>query len=99
MIALSLCDSHLMMLLFLVLGSQFRFLFLIKHFIKIFVSHFVIHFLTEEAFICTHANVIWHLFSFQALDTFNAALVSPVYYVMFTTLTIIASIIMFKVIT
>lgn len=33
----------------------------------------------------------------QALDTFNAAIVSPVYYVMFTTLTIIASAIMFKV--
>ncbi|KAH9657375.1 putative magnesium transporter NIPA6 [Citrus sinensis] len=31
-----------------------------------------------------------------ALDTFNAAIVSPVYYVMFTTLTIIASAIMFK---
>jgi len=33
----------------------------------------------------------------QALDTFNAAIVSPVYYVMFTTLTIVASAIMFKV--
>lgn len=32
----------------------------------------------------------------KALDTFNAALVSPVYYAMFTTLTIIASGIMFK---
>ncbi|ESR36848.1 putative magnesium transporter NIPA6 [Citrus sinensis] len=32
----------------------------------------------------------------KALDTFNAAIVSPVYYVMFTTLTIIASAIMFK---
>ncbi|RDY07437.1 putative magnesium transporter NIPA6 [Mucuna pruriens] len=31
-----------------------------------------------------------------ALDTFNATIVSPVYYVMFTTLTIIASAIMFK---
>ncbi|KAK4405331.1 putative magnesium transporter NIPA6 [Sesamum angolense] len=31
-----------------------------------------------------------------ALDTFNAAIVSPIYYVMFTTLTIIASVIMFK---
>lgn len=34
---------------------------------------------------------------FQALDTFSATLVAPVYYVMFTTLTIIASVIMFKV--
>uniref|UniRef100_A0A803LGI0 Probable magnesium transporter n=1 Tax=Chenopodium quinoa TaxID=63459 RepID=A0A803LGI0_CHEQI len=32
----------------------------------------------------------------KALDTFNAALVSPIYYVMFTTLTIAASAIMFK---
>ncbi|XAR62540.1 hypothetical protein NMG60_11017328 [Bertholletia excelsa] len=32
----------------------------------------------------------------KALDTFNTAVVTPVYYVMFTTLTIIASIIMFK---
>ncbi|XP_047330657.1 probable magnesium transporter NIPA6 isoform X2 [Impatiens glandulifera] len=32
----------------------------------------------------------------KALDTFNAAIVSPIYYVMFTTLTIVASIIMYK---
>lgn len=32
----------------------------------------------------------------QALDTFNTAVVSPVYYVMFTSLTILASMIMFK---
>ncbi|XP_019169065.1 PREDICTED: probable magnesium transporter NIPA6 isoform X1 [Ipomoea nil] len=32
----------------------------------------------------------------KALDTFSAAIVSPVYYVMFTTLTIVASAIMFK---
>ncbi|MCH93342.1 magnesium transporter NIPA2-like, partial [Trifolium medium] len=31
-----------------------------------------------------------------ALDTFNTAIVSPIYYVMFTTLTILASVIMFK---
>ncbi|KAI4297726.1 hypothetical protein L6164_037601 [Bauhinia variegata] len=35
-------------------------------------------------------------FIILALDTFNAAIVSPVYYVMFTTLTIIASAIMFE---
>lgn len=34
----------------------------------------------------------------QALDLFNSAVVSPVYYVMFTSFTIIASVIMFKVI-
>ncbi|CAL1353158.1 unnamed protein product [Linum trigynum] len=32
----------------------------------------------------------------KALDTFNATLISPVYYVMFTTLTIVASAIMYK---
>ncbi|EOY05175.1 hypothetical protein QUC31_016903 [Theobroma cacao] len=32
----------------------------------------------------------------KALDTFNTAVISPVYYVMFTTFTIIASMIMFK---
>lgn len=32
----------------------------------------------------------------KALDSFNTAIVSPIYYVMFTTLTILASIIMFK---
>ncbi|CAI9768614.1 unnamed protein product [Fraxinus pennsylvanica] len=32
----------------------------------------------------------------KALDTFNTAIVSPIYYVMFTTLTIFASVIMFK---
>ncbi|PHT33006.1 putative magnesium transporter NIPA4 [Capsicum baccatum] len=32
----------------------------------------------------------------KALETFNTAVVSPVYYVMFTTLTILASMIMFK---
>ncbi|KAI9107293.1 hypothetical protein K1719_021681 [Acacia pycnantha] len=32
----------------------------------------------------------------KALDTFNTAVVSPIYYVMFTTFTIVASIIMFK---
>lgn len=46
-------------------------------------------------------NSVCHLFyvtsSLQALDTFNAAIVSPIYYVMFTTLTIAASAIMFKV--
>ncbi|KAL0375945.1 UNVERIFIED_CONTAM: putative magnesium transporter NIPA4 [Sesamum calycinum] len=33
---------------------------------------------------------------FSALDTFNTAVVSPIYYVMFTSLTIVASVIMFK---
>lgn len=33
----------------------------------------------------------------KALDLFNTAVVSPIYYVMFTTLTIVASAIMFQV--
>ncbi|XP_038984238.1 probable magnesium transporter NIPA4 isoform X2 [Phoenix dactylifera] len=33
----------------------------------------------------------------KALDTFNTAVVSPIYYVMFTSLTILASVIMFKI--
>lgn len=37
------------------------------------------------------------VYAIQALDTFNTAVVSPIYYVMFTTLTILASVIMFKV--
>ncbi|XLR20767.1 hypothetical protein S83_048679, partial [Arachis hypogaea] len=38
--------------------------------------------------------LIWkHL---QALDTFNTAVVSPLYYVMFTTFIIFANMIMFK---
>lgn len=32
----------------------------------------------------------------KALDLFNTAIVSPIYYVMFTTLTIMASVIMFQ---
>ncbi|THG05326.1 hypothetical protein TEA_002999 [Camellia sinensis var. sinensis] len=35
-------------------------------------------------------------FTIVALDTFNTAVVSPIYYVMFTSLTILASVIMFK---
>jgi hypothetical protein len=33
----------------------------------------------------------------KALDLFNTAIVSPVYYVMFTTATIVASLILFQV--
>jgi len=34
---------------------------------------------------------------FQALDNFNTAVVSPIYYALFTAFTILASAIMFKV--
>lgn len=40
--------------------------------------------------------IVWSPSS-QALDAFNSAVISPVYYVMFTTFTILASMIMFKV--
>nr|XP_010922173.1 probable magnesium transporter NIPA3 isoform X2 [Elaeis guineensis] len=49
-----------------------------------------------------HTNVLIYtgicslMGSLSALDTFNTAIVSPIYYVMFTTLTILASVIMFK---
>lgn len=42
-------------------------------------------------------NLCYNFLLHQALDTFNTAVVSPIYYVMFTTLTIVASVIMFKV--
>jgi len=46
---------------------------------------------------CNKLNkYIFSLF-LQALDTFNTAVVSPIYYTMFTSLTILASVIMFKV--
>lgn len=46
---------------------------------------------------CDCMIIICLPFFFQALDTFNTAVVSPIYYVMFTSLTILASVIMFKV--
>lgn len=46
----------------------------------------------------TCANCVTFIARVQALDTFNTAVVSPIYYVMFTSLTILASVIMFKVI-
>ncbi|XP_021653379.2 probable magnesium transporter NIPA3 isoform X5 [Hevea brasiliensis] len=51
---------------------------------------------------CGHSNVLVFtgicslMGSLSALDTFNTAVVSPIYYVMFTSLTILASVIMFK---
>ncbi|GJN28705.1 hypothetical protein PR202_gb16862 [Eleusine coracana subsp. coracana] len=47
--------------------------------------------------IMVYIGVCSLLGSLTALDTFNTAVVSPIYYVMFTSLTIIASVIMFKV--
>ena len=58
-----------------------------------------IHLLSDMAF---HYSSVFLLAFLQinylnkALDTFNTAVISPVYYVMFTSLTILASMIMFK---
>ncbi|KAK6164082.1 hypothetical protein DH2020_000946 [Rehmannia glutinosa] len=46
---------------------------------------------TQPAFLLYVGSVI-----ILALDTFNTAIVSPIYYVLFTSLTILASVIMFK---
>ncbi|KAF2541703.1 hypothetical protein F2Q70_00033679 [Brassica cretica] len=46
--------------------------------------------------ILVYTGICSSMGSLTALDTFNAAIVSPIYYVMFTTLTIVASAIMFK---
>lgn len=50
-----------------------------------------------NSYYCIVHMIIFFYFFNQALDTFNTAVVSPIYYVMFTTLTIVASVIMFKV--
>lgn len=38
----------------------------------------------------------WRAFVFQALDVFNTSVVTPIYYVFFTTFVLIASAILFK---
>ncbi|CAD6235713.1 unnamed protein product [Miscanthus lutarioriparius] len=48
------------------------------------------------AVVSTTCIVIQLVYLNKALDTFNTAVVSPIYYAMFTTLTILASAIMFK---
>ncbi|XP_066336847.1 probable magnesium transporter NIPA3 [Miscanthus floridulus] len=48
--------------------------------------------LSSDLGLCTNCSYL----CVEALDTFNTAVVSPIYYVMFTSLTIIASVIMFK---
>nr|XP_043627433.1 probable magnesium transporter NIPA4 isoform X2 [Erigeron canadensis] len=47
-------------------------------------------------FIFLHCVITQMNYLNKALDTFNTAVVSPIYYTMFTTLTILASVIMFK---
>lgn len=53
----------------------------------------------KEGFLLSHVKTYFTSLysSVQALDNFNTAVISPVYYVMFTTFTILASMIMFKV--
>lgn len=58
----------------------------------------IVHFLLKMSTACVLTSNDNVYLTFQALDTFNTAIVSPIYYVMFTTLTIFASVIMFKVI-
>lgn len=48
------------------------------------------------AMVAVSCIVIQLIYLNKALDTFNTAVVSPIYYAMFTTLTILASAIMFK---
>ncbi|WVZ68004.1 hypothetical protein U9M48_017001 [Paspalum notatum var. saurae] len=48
------------------------------------------------AVVSTTCIIIQLVYLNKALDTFNTAVVSPIYYAMFTTLTILASAIMFK---
>ncbi|XP_074275647.1 putative magnesium transporter NIPA6 isoform X3 [Silene latifolia] len=49
-----------------------------------------------QSYVLVYLGICSLMGSLTALDTFNAAIVSPIYYVMFTTLTIAASAIMFK---
>lgn len=63
-----------------------------------FFFHFIFHFLI----LCVYCDVALNAISTdsalsQALDTFNTAVVSPIYYALFTSFTILASAIMFKV--
>lgn len=58
----------------------------------------VIFFTRQKFFLSGGFRILTLIHLFQALDTFNTAVISPVYYVMFTTFTILASMIMFKVI-
>ncbi|CAI0376896.1 unnamed protein product [Linum tenue] len=57
-------------------------------------SDLVVHHSSSN--MCHYTVKLFEQGQFRALDTYNAAVVSPVYYVMFTTLTIVASAIMFK---
>ncbi|KAL8166453.1 hypothetical protein V2J09_007952 [Rumex salicifolius] len=50
-----------------------------------YLNMFMLNYFVTDAFTCH-----------QALDTFNTAVVSPIYYALFTTFTILASAIMFK---
>ncbi|XP_022762787.1 probable magnesium transporter NIPA3 isoform X3 [Durio zibethinus] len=60
----------------------------------ILIFHFVP--LYGQTHIMVYIGVCSLVGSISALDTFNTAVVSPIYYVMFTSLTILASVIMFK---
>ncbi|GJN16977.1 hypothetical protein PR202_gb04010 [Eleusine coracana subsp. coracana] len=63
-----------------------------------YLNKVIVSFYIESSQLCLRKirNVMLTDFKFQALDTFNTAVVSPIYYTMFTSLTIFASVIMFK---
>lgn len=71
----------------------FRVLPIVKTKSKVFYMNRYCFFSCERPPVYKKMSVPW----WQALDTFNTAVVSPIYYVMFTSLTILASVIMFKV--
>ncbi|CAI0375224.1 unnamed protein product [Linum tenue] len=58
----------------------------------------IFHFVPDygQTHIMVYIGICSLVGSLSALDTFNTAVVSPIYYVMFTSLTILASVIMFK---
>ena len=71
------------------LSSNCTLIYICAEFDNAFASVFPVS-VTEFLLCCFSENV-------QALDTFNTVVVSPIYYVMFTSCTILASVIMFKV--
>lgn len=97
--------SLLKCLIFLLVYFSFAFCFLLFSFFILCVCVCWLCVCWDAAFTLTYiwfkSNVEFYLVLtlalLQALDTFNATVVSPIYYAMFTSFTILASAIMFKV--
>lgn len=83
----------LILLLLIVISLSFRFSFLFPD-ICIWDLYLFIFFFIHKL-LCSY--MVFALGLLQALDNFNTAIVSPIYYAMFTSFTIFASAIMFKV--